>query len=247
MESTSLLNTREAAHFLRVSEASIRRWSDSGLLPAQRIGRRRERRFARSELVQFLGKPSGDSQRAVNEPSTVNIGGASVPLRAHLASIYSTDVGGLRLSIPFLADGLRAGQPCFLVAAGAVLARYTRALADEHIDVAAATGNGRLVIMAAPGVSVADAIANWERLFGKALAGGPTVLRVAGEMVCERSVFGSDAAMLAYEEAYEVMARRFPLVTICQYDAREFDGETILRALKSHPDMFEQHLGAFLN
>src|SRR5450759_207724 len=118
MESISLLNTREAAHFLRVSEASIRRWSDSGLLPAQRVGRRRERRFAQSDLVKFLGKPSGDSQPAVTETSTVNVGGASVPLRAHLAPIYSTDLGGLRLSVPFLADGLRAGQPCFLNATG---------------------------------------------------------------------------------------------------------------------------------
>ncbi|TMB60947.1 MAG: helix-turn-helix domain-containing protein, partial [Chloroflexi bacterium] len=34
-----LLTTREAATFLKVSEASIRRWTDSGLLPARRVGR----------------------------------------------------------------------------------------------------------------------------------------------------------------------------------------------------------------
>ena len=44
----SLLNTKEAARFLRVSEASIRRWSDAGLLPARRVGRRRERLEARN-------------------------------------------------------------------------------------------------------------------------------------------------------------------------------------------------------
>ena len=42
MVGDSLLNTEEAARFLRVSEASIRRWSDAGLLPARRVGRRRE-------------------------------------------------------------------------------------------------------------------------------------------------------------------------------------------------------------
>jgi transcriptional repressor of dcmA and dcmR len=94
---------------------------------------------------------------------------------------------------------------------------------------------------------VGEAISNWERGFWKALAAGPTVLRVIGEMVCEREVFGSEAAMMAYEEAYEVMAKRFPVVTLCQYDAREFDGEIMLRVLKSHPDMFEQHMGGFLN
>ena len=248
MESISLLNTREAAHFLRVSEASIRRWSDSGLLPAQRVGRRRERRFAQSDLVKFLGKPSGDSQPAVTETSTVNVGGASVPLRAHLAPIYSTDLGGLRLSVPFLADGLRAGQPCFLNATGTVVKRYATALAQDHgIDIAAAADNGQLVLRDGPGSNAADAIENWERLFGKALSTRSTVLRVVGEMACVRPMFASDTHLMAYEEAYELMARRFPAVTLCQYDAREFDGEIMLRVLKSHPDMFAQHLGGFLN
>jgi transcriptional repressor of dcmA and dcmR len=248
MESNSLLNTREAAQFLRVSEASIRRWSDSGLLPAQRVGRRRERRFAQGELVRFLGRSSGDAQPSAVAITHVNVGGASVPLRTHLAPIYSTDLGGLRLSVPFLADGLRAGQPCFLVAAGRPLERYATALAEEQsIDFGAATDSGRLVIIPGPGANVAQAISNWERLFGRALAGGPTVLRVAGEMASEREVFGSDAEMMAYEAAYELMAKRFPVVTLCQYDAREFDGEIMLRVLKSHPDMFVQHLGGFLN
>jgi excisionase family DNA binding protein len=246
-ESNSLLNTKEAAQFLRVSEASIRRWSDAGLLAAQRVGRRRERRFARGDLSRFLEKPSGAPRPAGPEYPTVNVGGMSVPLRTHLAPIYGSDPGGLRLSVPFLADGLHAGQPCFLVAAGAMLDRYLNALNDEGIDVAAAQAGGRLVVIPGPGSSVQEAISNWERLFGKALAAGPTVLRVIGEMVSERSVFGSEAAMMAYEEAYEVMAKRFPVVTLCQYDAREFDGEIVLRVLKSHPDMFEQHLGGFLN
>ena len=247
MASSSLLNTKEAAHFLRVSEASIRRWSDSGLLPAQRVGRRRERRFAQGDLQRFLERPPSESRPATPELASVNVGGASVALRTHLAPIYSSDPGRLRLSVPFMVDGLRAGQPCFLVAAGALLELYMDALSDEHINVAAAIDSGRLVIIPGPGASVAEALSNWERLFGKALAGGPTVLRVLGEMLCERSVFGSDATLMAYEEAYEVMAKRFPVVTLCQYDAREFDGEIMLRVLKSHPDMFEQHLGGFLN
>src|SRR2546428_2303322 len=119
----SLLNTKEAARFLRVSEASIRRWSDAGLLPARRVGRRRERRFATADLVQFLGQRSGDPQLP-KQALTVSVGGAPISLRTHLAPIFSTDLGGLRLSVPFLAEGLAAGQPCFLAATGDVLERY---------------------------------------------------------------------------------------------------------------------------
>jgi excisionase family DNA binding protein len=248
MASNSLLNTREAAQFLRVSEASIRRWSDSGLLPAKRVGRRRERRFAERDLVAFLGKSSIDRRPAAAEISATNVGGASVPIRTHLAPIYGTDFGRLRLSVPFLADGLRAGQPCYLVAAGVALERYAKALTEEQsIDFAAARDSGGLVVIPGPGASVAEAISNWEHLFGRALAGGPTVLRVVGEMDSELSVFGSITEMMAYEQAYELMARRFPVVTLCQYDARVFDGEVILQVLKSHPDMFVHELGGFLN
>jgi len=246
----SLLNTKEAARFLRVSEASIRRWSDAGLLPARRVGRRRERRFAQADLIRFLGQPGGEKPAAahVNQAAAVIVGGLSVPLRSHLAPFFGTDEGGLRLTVPFLADGLKAHQPCFLVATGAVLDRYVRALREEHeIDLGAAERGGLLTVLDGPGRDPAQAIANWERLFGKALAGGPMVLRLVGEMACVRRIFPSDAEMMRFEEAFDVMAKRFPGVWLCQYDAREFDGEIMLRALKAHPDMYAQHLGGFLN
>jgi excisionase family DNA binding protein len=249
-QNSKLLNTEEAARFLRVSEASIRRWSDAGLLPARRVGGRRERRFAQADLVRFLGQPSGELKAAgpTVTTTTLTVGGTSVPARSHLAPIYSTDAGGLRLTVPFLADGLRAGQPCFLVANGAVLERYSRALSGgQAIDFAGSVRSGHLVVLTSPCAKAAEAIGNWERLLGSALAEGPTVVRIVGEMACERGAFGSDAGMMAYEEAFDVMARRFPAVTLCQYDAREFDGEIMVRMLKAHPDMFEQNLGAFLN
>jgi hypothetical protein len=232
-----------------VSEASIRRWSDAGLLPARRVGRRRERRFEQADLLRFLGQPSGDPKgTGVQPPSSVPLGGASVPLRSHLAPIYSTDAGRLRLSVPFLADGLRAGQPCFLVATGAVLERYARALTEEQgVDFAAAARSGQLTILSGPGPNRVEAIANLETLFGRALGAGPTMLRLVGEMSCVRRMLPNDAEMMSFEEAFDVMAKRFPAVSLCQYDAREFNGEITLRALKAHPDMFLQHLGGFLN
>ncbi|HXC79087.1 MAG TPA: MEDS domain-containing protein [Candidatus Acidoferrum sp.] len=243
--STSLLNTKEAARLLRVSEASIRRWSDSGLLSARRVGRRRERRFERSELERFLG--GATPERPADPSSVLGLGGVSIPPRGHFAPIFSTDAGGLLLTVPFLADGLRAGQACFLAASGDVLDRYARALAAEAIDFQEATRSGQLVVLNWPGATAAEVIAHWERLFVKALASRPSMLRVAGDMASERQMFPSEAEMMAYEEAYDRMARRFPLVTLCAYDARQFSGETILRMLKAHPDMFQGHLGLFLS
>src|SRR5258706_7304685 len=49
-----LLDIREAAALLRVSETSLRRWTNAGRLPCLRVGGRRERRFRRGDLLAFL-------------------------------------------------------------------------------------------------------------------------------------------------------------------------------------------------
>ncbi len=56
-------------------------------------------------------------------------------------------------------------------------------------------------------------------------------------MMSEREMFISEEEMLCYEEAFEVMCRRYPVVVICKYDVRQCDGVALLRALKAHPDL----------
>jgi hypothetical protein len=53
--------------------------------------------------------------------------------------------------------------------------------------------------------------------------------------------------MMRYEVAYNLIARRFPVVTLCQYDVRAFDGEMVFQALRSHPDLYEMGIAAFLS
>lgn len=92
-----------------------------------------------------------------------------------------------------------------------------------------------------------EAIAQWEQGFAEAAGrqGGP--VRVVGEMAAELRMFANEEQMLRYEEAFEVMCRRYPVAVICQYDVRQFSGVSLLRALKAHPDIFGFRLGAFLN
>ena len=60
-------------------------------------------------------------------------------------------------------------------------------------------------------------------------------------------MFTSEEEMLKYEEALELMLKRYPGVVLCQYDVRDFGGSSMLRALKAHPDLFGMRLGTFLN
>lgn len=60
-ETSPLLDVREAARFLRVSETSIRRWSDSGRLKCYRVGMARHRRFSLEDLKRFLESGGGNA------------------------------------------------------------------------------------------------------------------------------------------------------------------------------------------
>jgi excisionase family DNA binding protein len=244
--SQELLNTAEAARFLRVSQASIRRWSDAGILSAHRVGGRRERRFAQSELVEFLNRAEKPS--ALGNRAAIHVGGVPVPLPGHLATFYSSDAGRLRLTIPFLADGLRAGQPCFLAGSAELLDLYMNILKDQDgVDLDRAVATGQYSAVGFDGATPERAVAFWEGRFADVLSNGPSVIRHVGEMAGVRRMFPSEDEMLNFEQAYEVMCRRYPVATICQYDVREFDGIAMLKVLKSHPDLFERRLATFLS
>jgi excisionase family DNA binding protein len=241
-----LLNTAEAARFLRVSEASIRRWSDAGLLLSHRVGGRHERRFTESDLVQFLG--SVDAPSVHLQPAALRVGDVLIAVPGHVATFYSSDAGRTRLTVPFIAEGLRSDQHCFLVATDEVLTVYMQALRNhDGIDLNRAVANGQLTTIAFDGASVEKAVAFWEGKFADIISRSPSTIRHVGEMSTVRRMFPSEDDMLRFEEAYEAMCRRYPVVAICQYDVREFDGIAIVRVLKAHPDIFERRLGTFLN
>ncbi len=221
--SQELLNTAEAARFLRVSQASIRRWSDAGLLPSHRVGRRRERRFNQSDLVEFLNRTEKQSSPA--RPAAVHIGGLPIPVPGHVAT-----------------------QPCFLVATDEVLDDYMKAIKiQDGLDLDRAVANGQFSAVVFDGSTVDRAVSYWEGKFADILSHGPSLIRHVGEMACVRRMFRSEAEMLRFEQAYDVMCRRFPVAAICQYDSREFDGLAMLSVLKAHPDLFERRLATFLN
>src|SRR5438094_8032488 len=145
--SDKLLTTREASTFLRVSEASVRRWTDAGILTASRVGRRGARRFREADLLRFMqpgqkGRtPAGAAARAIV------IQGMAVALGSHLVSFYSDDAGRLRVGVPFLRDGLLAGQACVMYVTGRLREHYLKALSGDGVDVDAAFNNGLLRIM----------------------------------------------------------------------------------------------------
>lgn len=66
---------------------------------------------------------------------------------------------------------------------------------------------------------------------------GRSGARVLGEMSPEIDTVPGGSRLLEYESKVSLLLREYPVTTVCQYDAREFDGATIMDILKVHPYM----------
>lgn len=61
--------------------------------------------------------------------------------------------------------------------------------------------------------------------------------RVIGEMTPEIDKVEGGSRLMEYESKISMLIRNHPVNAVCQYDARLFDGSTILDILKVHPYM----------
>lgn len=246
--SDKLLTTREAARFLRASEASLRRWADAGLLPANRVGQRRARRFKEKDLLRFLGPEQGGPTPATTGLARgISLESMFVALGCHLGSFYTSDAGRLRLGLPFLRDGIQSDQACVLFAPAAAREQYIQGLRQEGVDVLEAERGGLLTMLSVPPLSPEQFIALLEGVFIDITRRRPGPFRFLDEPVAGLAALQSVAAFLRFEYHCGALVKRFPMVMLSAYDAREFDGQTIIDCLKLHHDTFAYELGYFLN
>jgi excisionase family DNA binding protein len=226
-ESEPLLDIEQAARFLNVSETSLRRWTNAGRLACLRVGRRRERRFRKADLLAFVERePAGASRAPVTHGT-------------HLCGLYSSDEGQVRQALAFLAEGFPRGTATLLVGSAASRGRILAGLEREHPDLETAIADGRLVISEYAESSAAQ-LAWHESQIERAVRRGASVVRVLGDAGAFVEAASRDE-LVRCEKAYDRrIAQRFPVVTMCQYDARLFSGLLILDALRSHPHSFGQ-------
>jgi transcriptional repressor of dcmA and dcmR len=241
-EADELLDIDQAAKFLNVSETSLRRWTNAGRLACLRVGRRRERRFRRADLLAFMedqpaGAQAGAPRSSSPHPAHTVIDGVAYALGTHLCGLFASEVGRIKQVIGFLEDGLRPGTVCFYVAPDKsradVLAHLEKSRPSLRTDIAA----GRLIVpdfMPSPRAQ----LEYFETSMRAALRGGAHTLRIVGD-VSGLGPKTEEEGLLEFEAEFEeVIAKRFPLVALCQYDVHQFSGVTILNALKLHRDTF---------
>jgi excisionase family DNA binding protein len=240
-DSLDLLDIKQAAAFLGVSQTSLRRWTNSGQLACLRVGGKRERRFRRSDLLAFMETQPVTAPSRPEAPDgrqhTI-IAGIPVTFGTHLCALYGNDAGRTKLAVEFLFEGLRPGSVCFLNASaearGQILGQLERGRGSVQPEIAA----GRLVLYEYCHTPQ-EQFDYWETNFVSAMSAGATSLRVVGDMTgCLNAGMTLDEVM-EYEAGYDrILAKRFPLVTLCLYDVRRFESLEVIKALQGHTDMF---------
>lgn len=75
------------------------------------------------------------------------------------------------------------------------------------------------------------------RAYSSNLEDGFTGARVTGEMTWALKGLPGSERLIEYEARINTIVSDFPVTTVCQYDARRFDGATLLDVLKVHPMM----------
>jgi transcriptional repressor of dcmA and dcmR len=239
------LATARVAELLGVSEATVRRWADAGLLPVQRLGPRRERRFRESDVEAFRNG-GGQHPSPLAAAPGYRLGGRDFTRGRHLAAIYSSDEGRLRLSVSLLRQAVGERAQALLIAPDDIADQVLAALRDEVGDLLeTASLSGRLITASSIGTTIPAALGFWEERLWSALNQDLTVVAVADMNAPLRSL-GSESRVIEFEHALDGLLRRFQPIVLCQYDSRVQTGTGLLEALKSHPDLLEVPISGFL-
>ena len=214
-----LLDIREAAAFLRVSETSLRRWTNAGQLPCLRIGGRHERRFRRTDLLAFMGVADRAS------PS---------PPHNHFCELYTSDLGRVRGAAAFLSEGLQSDARC-LVAADKQVQRAVSAHLEQHRPAIRRDLKAGRLVVAEYRTSGAAQLAYWRAQMNAALKTGVSRVYIVGDLSAGALGRLPFAETLAYEVEYgRSIAQAFPVTTLCQYDARTISGLDAAGLLQCH-------------
>ena len=166
------------------------------------------------------------------------------PPGVHVCQIFSNDDERQESLLKFILSGLQAGERtcCFSdqiskEAVGEFLGHYGISLSES-------LNTGTLTLAGTKPTYFQDNRFDPDRMLGMlaqyqedSVAKGFTAARLIGEMSPEIQQIEGGNRLLEYESRVSLLLRDHPVTTVCQYDARCFDGAVIMDILKVHPFM----------
>jgi transcriptional repressor of dcmA and dcmR len=217
-----LLDTKDAAGFLKVSEMTIRRWTNSGKLKCYRVGGKRARRFYISDLEQLLH----DSKN--NRLKPLGFGGQRVPDGSHMTHFYAGKEEAFGVSIPYLLEGIERGEALLAVMPPDKSTELIKNIERQRHPVGNWLKSGRLRVSA--GMDSPEEMIRY--LVG--FAARANDFRVVGDMLWAVLKGWDLTTLSALEQAPNLMPPVENGLVLCQYSLKDFFGATIMMAAEWH-------------
>jgi hypothetical protein len=176
-------------------------------------------------------------------PNSVALGIPGVQLSPgdHICAFYPGVAERDEILIPYLSEGLAAGEKCICVVDGVDPEAVLTALRSE-VDLGPCLGLHQLDVhrsqetyLSGGGFAIEAMLDFWDRSIGGALAGGFSFARAVGEMTWALRQMPGVEDLMGYEARLNKFLPRYPQVLLCLYDLDRFSGEVLVDVLKTHP------------
>jgi hypothetical protein len=160
----------------------------------------------------------------------------------HICGFYRKPVERDAILVPFLADGLRAGDKCTCVVDSCTPDEVLAKLA-ERLEVEPYVAGRQLEVLDSDGTYLAHGgflpermLKFWEAKARQGPSGsGPGFARNVGDMSWAHRDERCVADLVGYESELNRIMSDFPQVNLCLYDLTRCSGELIMDVLKTHP------------
>lgn len=230
-----LLNVKEAAALLNVSQMTIRRWTNAGLLRCFRIGKKLERRFSPQDLQTFIkGEPdSRDTGLSRLVPGTANsvdlgFGNITVPDGMHFTHFYFDLQEVLEFQALFLQQGLKNGETVLLVSPDDRRDKLLQTLDDTGLAVMDLMNQERLHHS-----SGKDDPSEMSVYIAQVASSARGRFRLVGDMSWTIAKQWPKEQIRTLEETTNTRMKPGYLF-MCQYSLTEFSGRETMMALETH-------------
>ena len=174
---------------------------------------------------------------------TMGLPGVTIAPGDHICAFYRGRAQRDDVIVPFLREGILAGDKCICVMDDPDTERVLAPLSDG-LDIEVPMRTGQLDLLCSDraylpsGYFAPDEMLEfWERGVGAAVRqAGYTFVRAAGEMTWALRDLPGVEHLVTYEARLNRFLPRYPQVVLCLYDLERFtDGLVLMELLRTHP------------
>jgi hypothetical protein len=190
-----------------------------------------------------MGAERVTARSTTNRPVTTGRPGVAITPGDHVCAFYRGPAQRDEILVPFLRDGIQAGDKCICVMDDPDTQRVLTPLA-QSVDVESSLRTGQLDLMGSDtaylpnGTFEVDRMLDfWEQGVGGALRqSGFSFVRAVGEMTWALRDLPGVEYLVSYEARLNKFLPRYPQVILCLYDLERFtDGQVLMELLRTHP------------